>query len=48
VARVAGAAEWVLVDAVAPDFACHRPQGTDRASLPGGDRLLVLEAALRG
>ncbi|MFJ3760114.1 hypothetical protein [Streptomyces sp. NPDC090080] len=45
---MAGAAEWVLVDAVAPDFACHRPQGTDRASVPGGDRLLVLEAALRG
>ncbi|MFQ3559229.1 DUF6454 family protein [Streptomyces gramineus] len=31
VARVVRAAEWVLVDTVALDFACHRPQGMDRS-----------------
>ncbi|MEU0970184.1 DUF6454 family protein [Streptomyces sp. NPDC005917] len=31
IARVARAAQWVLVDTVPLDFACHHPQGMDRA-----------------
>ncbi|MGW2958615.1 DUF6454 family protein [Streptomyces sp. NPDC001220] len=31
IARVARAAEWILVDTVPLDFVCHRPQGMDRA-----------------